>query len=167
MNYHVRVGNENFSVTNANVEAGTAKVNGNSVKVDLRRVRGELYHFWYDGEVFAVQFDHGKGEVTIGPHTFAIHIEDERSAAIKKLHQGAQTDTGIISLKAPMPGLIVRLEVQPGSLVKKGQSLVVIEAMKMENEIKSPQTATVTAILVAAGTAVEKGAALLQLKPAA
>lgn len=167
MNYHVRVGNENFTVTNVNAEAGTAKINGQTAQVDLRRVRGELYHFWYNGDVFAVQIDHGKGEVTIGPHTFAIQIEDERSAAIKKLQHGAQTDTGIISLKAPMPGLIVRLEVQPGSLVKKGQSLVVIEAMKMENEIKSPHTATVTTVLVAAGTAVEKGAALLQLKPAA
>ena len=166
MNYHVRVGNENFSVTHVNAEAGAAQINGQAVSVDLRHVRGALYHFWYNGEVFAVQFDHGKGEITIGPHTFTLQVEDERSAALKKLQRGTQADSGIVPLKAPMPGLIVRLEVQPGSSVKKGQSLVVIEAMKMENEIKSPLTATVVDILVSAGTAVEKGAVLLHLKAA-
>ncbi len=167
MNYHVRVGNENFSVTHVNVEAGAAQINGEAVAIDLRHVGGALYHFWYNGEIFAVQFDHGKGEITIGPHTFAIQIEDERSAALKKLQGGAPADSGIVSLKAPMPGLIVRLEAQPGALVKKGQSLVVIEAMKMENEIKSPLTGTVAEVLIAVGTAVEKGAALLHLKSAA
>ncbi len=167
MNYSVRVGNENFAITSVSTGSGRAKVNGAAAKVDLRHVRGNLYHLLLNDEAFAVQFDHDKSEVTIGPHTFAVQIEDERSATIKKMHRGAQAETGITTIKAPMPGLIVRLEVQPGDMVKKGQGLVVIEAMKMENEIKSSLAGTVAEIMVEARMTVEKDAPLLRIKPAA
>jgi pyruvate carboxylase subunit B len=63
-----------------------------------------------------------------------------------------------------MPGLIVRVQVQPGDRVQPGQGLVVMEAMKMENELRAPATATVKAIAVAPGQAVEKGALLVEME---
>jgi pyruvate carboxylase subunit B len=71
--------------------------------------------------------------------------------------------TGTAEIKAPMPGMVVRLPAQKGDAVKKGQSLVVIEAMKMENDLKSPADGIVTAIHVAERTAVEKNARLITL----
>jgi biotin carboxyl carrier protein len=166
MKYSVRVGNENFLITTTNAGAGLAQINGAPAQADLRRIRDNLYHLILNGEAFAVQFEHGSGEVKIGAHTFTVTVEDERRAAIKKAQRGDQAETGITTVQAPMPGLIVRLEVRPGDVVKKGEGLVVIEAMKMENEIKSPLAGTVAEIMIAARTTVEKGAPLLRLKAA-
>jgi len=65
---------------------------------------------------------------------------------------------------APMPGLIVRVNVSPGDTVAAGQGLVVVEAMKMENELKAPADGVVARVSVEAGAAVEKGAVLVVLE---
>jgi len=67
-------------------------------------------------------------------------------------------------LKAPMPGIIVSVNVTPGAYVKKGQVLVVLEAMKMENEIVAPRDAIVSQIIVAKGMSVSTGDILLALQ---
>ncbi|MEK6254015.1 MAG: acetyl-CoA carboxylase biotin carboxyl carrier protein subunit, partial [Gemmatimonadales bacterium] len=67
-------------------------------------------------------------------------------------------------LRAPMPGLIVRVEVQEGQEVEKGDSLVVMEAMKMENELRADAPGLVLSIEVEAGQAVERDAVLLKLE---
>ena len=72
--------------------------------------------------------------------------------------------TGPAPLVAPMPGMIVRVNVQVGDAVQPGQGLVVMEAMKMENELRAPAAATVKAVHAQPGTAVEKGALLLELE---
>ena len=68
------------------------------------------------------------------------------------------------SIEAPMPGSIVSVAVKPGDAVKKGQLLLVLEAMKMENEIVAPQDGTVTAVHVQAGASVDSGAPLLTIE---
>jgi pyruvate carboxylase subunit B len=70
---------------------------------------------------------------------------------------------GPAPLVAPMPGLVVRVETSVGEVVQAGQPLVVMEAMKMENELRSPATGTVSAIKAVVGQAVEKGAVLIEL----
>ena len=69
-------------------------------------------------------------------------------------------------VEVPMPGKVIALEVAPGDRVEKGQGLVVVEAMKMENEIKAPCAGLVTRIAVEAGAQLEKGALLLEIGPA-
>ena len=95
-----------------------------------------------------------------------IGIEDDRSRHIRSLAGAGKSVTSSGVLKAPMPGLVVRIAVQEGDLVAAGTSLVVLEAMKMENELKAPSAGTVGAIRVSAGQAVEKGQVLLLLAPA-
>lgn len=80
--------------------------------------------------------------------------EQGDSSAGAKAKKGAR-------IKSQMPGKIVRILVQAGAEVKKGQSLLVMEAMKMENEIKSPQDGVIKAVKVAEGQAVESGAELI------
>jgi hypothetical protein len=77
--------------------------------------------------------------------------------------QGARKGTRI---RSQMPGKIVRLLVREGAAVEKGQSLLVMEAMKMENEIRAPQAGRVSAVKVAEGQAVETGADLMMIDPA-
>lgn len=99
----------------------------------------------------------------------AVHdvaIEDERARHIRSLvaSSGGASSGGV--LKAPMPGLVVRVQVAVGDRVEPGTPLVVLEAMKMENELKATLPGVVVAVRVEVGAAVDKGALLLELGPA-
>jgi biotin carboxyl carrier protein len=94
---------------------------------------------------------------------FDVEALDERTRAIRELTRATERRAGPAPLVAPMPGLIVRVEVREGDVVRPGQGLVVMEAMKMENELRTTSGGTVQAVLVQPGAAVEKGAVLIQL----
>jgi len=91
-------------------------------------------------------------------------LADLDFGAIRELSGKNAGPTGPAPLIAPMPGLIVRVNAQPGDQVQAGQGLVVMEAMKMENELRAPAAGRVKAVLAGPGTAVEKGAVLVELE---
>ena len=95
---------------------------------------------------------------------YEVEALDERTRAIRELSGAGKEASGPAPLLAPMPGMIVRVAVQVGDTVEPGQSLVVMEAMKMENELRATSAGTVKAVLAQPGTAVEKGAVLLELE---
>ena len=101
--------------------------------------------------------------VLMNGHRFAIEALDARTRAIRDLSAASGAASGPAPLVAPMPGMIVRISVAPGDTVVAGQSLIVMEAMKMENELRAAGAGTVTAVRVVAGTAVQKGAVLVEL----
>ncbi len=107
-----------------------------------------------------------RGRYTLWLDGFRYEVEalDERTRAIRELSGAGQAASGPAPLLAPMPGMIVRVAVQVGEPVVPGQGLVVMEAMKMENELRATSAGVVKAVLVQAGTAVEKGALLLELE---
>jgi len=88
---------------------------------------------------------------------------DERMRTIRDLTAASAAASGPAPLVAPMPGLVVRVAVAPGDIVVAGQGLVVVEAMKMENELRATSPGVVTAVHAVAGTAVDKGAVLVEL----
>ena len=88
---------------------------------------------------------------------------DERMRAIKDLTAASAAASGPAPLVAPMPGLVVRITVSVGDTVTAGQGLAVIEAMKMENELRASAAGVVTAVRVLPGQAVDKGAVLVEL----
>lgn len=97
---------------------------------------------------------------------FEVEALDERTKHIRGLigtGKGA-TSGGII--KAPMPGLVIRVLVEAGQTVNPGDPVVVLEAMKMENELKAPVAGTVERVEVRVGQAVEKGAVVVEVRPA-
>lgn len=95
-------------------------------------------------------------------HRLVVETEAEHQVAARP---AAGPSRRIEDVRAPMPGLVVAVEVTEGQPVEAGQGLVVIEAMKMENELRAPAAATVRAVHVAAGSAVEKGAVLVDFDP--
>ncbi|HKW46059.1 MAG TPA: acetyl-CoA carboxylase biotin carboxyl carrier protein subunit [Gemmatimonadaceae bacterium] len=107
-----------------------------------------------------------RGRYTLWVDGFRFEVEalDERSRAIRELSAAASAPKGPAPLVAPMPGMIVRINVNEGDVVKPGQGLVVMEAMKMENELRATTGGAVRRVLVAPGTAVEKGALLLEME---
>ncbi len=117
-----------------------------------------------DGQSFAFELAEQRGElfVSMRGQTNRFDVADDRTlrlraaeAALSGAVEGTQT------MNAPMPGKIVKILVKVGDAVTEGQGLVVVEAMKMENELKSPKAGTVTRVLTTEGTAVENGAPLV------
>ena len=93
-----------------------------------------------------------------------VEVEDERTARLARFGGGAQRRTGQEVVRAPMPGLVVRVNVQAGQSLQRGECLVVLQAMKMENELGSPRDATVKAVSIQPGQAVEHGQVLVELE---
>ena len=95
---------------------------------------------------------------------YVVDALDERARAIRDLSGSAVASSAPRHLTAPMPGLVVRVNVSSGDAVAAGQSLVVMEAMKMENELRAPAEGKVKAVRCAVGTAVEKGTVLVEFE---
>jgi biotin carboxyl carrier protein len=104
----------------------------------------------------------GEGwRITIRGRDYIVDIESERARAIREL-TGRDEASGPSDLMAPMPGLVVKVLVEPGQVVRAGDGLVVVEAMKMENELRAAADGRVTGVEVAPGQAVERDELLVR-----
>ena len=115
-----------------------------------------------EGQSFFVEFDEKGDEVSVllrGQLT-RFDVADERKLRLRAATAGFAVE-GKQTVVAPMPGKIVKIFVKVGDVVTEGQGLVVVEAMKMENELKAPKAGTVTEIITREGATVENGAPLL------
>ena len=151
------------------VEGGEITIDGERVAARLVDVEGTPVSLLTVGDqVYRLVARRGgvRGEYTLSldGHRFAVEALDERTRAIRDMTAASAAAAGPAPLVAPMPGLIVRVNVAVGDAVAAGQGLVVMEAMKMENELRATTAGTVRAVLVQPGTAVEKGAVLLELE---
>ncbi len=109
----------------------------------------------------------GKGhwQIEVEGRRYEAQVNDRgQEAALQALVARGAT-AGIAPLRAPMPGLVVRVEVEVGQVVEPGDGVVIVEAMKMENELRAPARARVTGLPVEAGMAVEKDAVLVEFGP--
>lgn len=113
-----------------------------------------------------VQKRHGRGRYTLWVDGYRFEAEglDERTRAIRDLSAANAGPVGPAPVIAPMPGLIVRVSVSVGDRVEAGQGVVVIEAMKMENELRATAAGVVRSVEVSVGMAVEKGTLLVALE---
>lgn len=107
----------------------------------------------------------GQYDLSIDGYRFVVEALDERTRTIRELAGASARPAGPAHLLAPMPGLVVRVNVQEGEHVRAGQGLVVMEAMKMENELRATAAGIVRRVVVSPGSAVEKGTTLLEMEP--
>jgi biotin carboxyl carrier protein len=108
----------------------------------------------------------GRGRYTLWVDGYRFEVEalDERTRAIRDMSAATAAPSGPAPVRAPMPGLIVRINVKVGDVVEAGQGVVVMEAMKMENELRATAAGRVKSVEVVPGAAVEKGAVLVALE---
>ena len=114
-----------------------------------------------DTASYSVMLDQGATDVKVHLRgsTYPIEILDERRLRMRRA-SGKFTMEGRQTVTAPMPGRVVKILVRQGEAVKEGQGLLIIEAMKMENEMKAPRDGVVVELAVKEGQAVEHGAKL-------
>jgi biotin carboxyl carrier protein len=105
----------------------------------------------------------GQYTLVLNGRRHTVEALDARTRAIRDLSAATAGPAGPAPLIAPMPGMIVRVSVAPGDVVVAGQGLIVMEAMKMANELRAAGPGTVAVVRVTPGTAVQKGAVLVEL----
>jgi pyruvate carboxylase subunit B len=110
------------------------------------------------------QVGRGRWSLVVNGERREAEVMDERARHIRSLASAGGQVQRSGTFKAPMPGLVVRVQVEPGQTVGPGGGLLVLEAMKMENELRTPAGGRVRAVLVEPGQAVEKGQALVELE---
>jgi biotin carboxyl carrier protein len=107
----------------------------------------------------------GRWTITRRGERCEVEVVDERTRHIRSLTGAGDRARGPASLKAPMPGLVVRVQVEVGQAVAAGAGVVVLEAMKMENELRAAAAGVVRTVRVRTGEAVEKGQVLVEFDP--
>ncbi|MGQ0812899.1 MAG: biotin/lipoyl-containing protein [Gemmatimonadota bacterium] len=164
MRYYVTIGERTFEV---DLAGGKVTVDGEPVDVELLPVSGTpLRRLAVNGQSHRLIADRGdvRGEwdLHLDAERVIADVVDERTRAIRALTARSTATHAPKPVRAPMPGMVVRVEVRPGDKVKAGQGVVIMEAMKMENELKADAAGTVSKVAIAAGTAVEKGVVLIE-----
>jgi biotin carboxyl carrier protein len=162
MKYFVTIAGKTVEV---DLSGNTPLVDGEPVAAELVNLPGTAVRsVLLDGTVLTLAAEpaahRAMWELTLVGRRFTAEVIDERTRTIREMTGGANV-TVDKNVKAPMPGLVTRIEVEVGQAVRAGEGLVVVEAMKMENELKAPADGVVTRIEVAPGQTVEKGAVLV------
>lgn len=102
-------------------------------------------------------------QVLLLGNLYSVRVEDEREKRLRAAAGGRAIERGEFHLKAPMPGLVVAIPVSEGQRVNKGDVLVILESMKMQNELKSPREGVVARLRVGVGDSVEQSQTLLSV----
>jgi biotin carboxyl carrier protein len=137
------------------------------LEVDLAAVSGQpLYSLIVNGESFEgyVYPDEQRWQVLLRGRSYSVNIEDEREKRLQTSEAGLSGPGGQeFTLKAPMPGLAVAVPVKEGQQVEKGQILIILESMKMQNELRAPFSGAIARLRVKAGEIVQQKQVLLKL----
>lgn len=164
MKYYARVGDTEYEVV---IDQGQILINGEPITVDLTAIgTPELYSILYGGRSYdlLVQSERSNYTITFRSEQYVIQVEDERTRRLNLGRQAPALPQGELPIRAPISGLIVKVLVEPGDSVEDGQPLVILEAMKMENEIRSLRAGVIKSVAVAAGKRVEQNEVLLVLE---
>jgi biotin carboxyl carrier protein len=131
--------------------------------LDFREAEPGVYSVMCGNRSYEVRVLPGRDawQVEIGGRSFSVEVEDPRNGHARRKGQGKE---GRRDVTAPMPGKVVRVLVEAGATVEEGQGLVVVEAMKMQNEMKAPKSGTVIALAARTGASVTAGEVLVTLE---
>ena len=159
MKYEVRIGGKTRVVElTRNSETWRISLDGNPLDADAVEVATNTFSILLDGESYEVRITpkpDGKLVVNTSTEEFTCEVADPR--AWRGRRHGAMEAEGRQQITAPMPGKVVRVLANAGDKVEAGQGILVVEAMKMQNEIRSPKSGRVEKILVSEGQAVNSG----------
>lgn len=157
MIFNVTVNQRDYRVELESQEGGAweCRVNGEPISVNAAHTAPGVLSLLIDGESFEVIGSKSSPHVAIGGVRYSIEVRDPRVWRTSKARAGARD--GPKKIVAPMPGKVVRVIAPAGTEVEQGTGVIVIEAMKMQNELKSPKKGKVVAISATEGDTVNAG----------
>jgi biotin carboxyl carrier protein len=167
MKYFVTIGDENYEVA---VDGSQITVDGEPVTADMRHVGTP--------DLYSLLLDHSSHEVLVQPPgeqrnvydvlvegtRYVVKVQDERSRRLALADRRLKAPASELAVKAPIPGLVVKVVATPGESVSEGQTLLMLEAMKMENDVRAPRAGVIHEVRVQAGDQVTLGQVMITLK---
>ena len=162
----IKVNNtEEWTIEPSAADKREGKINGESYKLDLHEIKQGSFHVIRNNKSFTVEvlkMDPSRKSILllVNGNKYQVDLRDKYDELLSSL--GMNMNARVIKeLKAPMPGMVLDILVQPGDEVTKDQPLIVLEAMKMENVLKAPSDAKIKSVNISKGMAVEKNQVLI------
>lgn len=115
-------------------------------------------------EILETDFFQKRYVIKVNGNVYEVRLQDAMDQLVNRLGLSIKTTHRVKDIKAPMPGLVRRIEVSPGQEIKEGDPILILEAMKMENVLKSPGEGRIAKVLVSEGAPVEKGQVLVEVE---
>jgi biotin carboxyl carrier protein len=160
-------GKEKHKVVFDHKSAWTGTINDKPFSCDVISPESQKFHVIRDHQSYEIEIVEADIEaktmlLKVNGHSYPVSVADKFDELLASMGMDKAANKKVNELKAPMPGLVLNVLVNEGQEVKKGDAIIVLEAMKMENILKSPADVTVKKIAVKKGVAVEKGQVLVQ-----
>jgi biotin carboxyl carrier protein len=164
--YHVKVNQQN--TYDVNVEANAITLNNEQKDISFAALSENKYHVLmnnksYNVEVISINTELKTASLKVNNRVYECEIKDQFDDLLKSLGLDNLNTKKLNDIKAPMPGLVLKVLIEEGQEFKKGDNLLVLEAMKMENILKAPDDGKVKSVKIKPGDKVEKNEILLLL----
>ncbi len=167
MQFEATFGDSVFDVA-LNLDESTAEINKDDIEFELVE-RSDSQILFRVGtklhKIRNIRVDGGEIECTVDGKWITANLKNEQQLLLEKLGFKTASEKSIGSLQAPMPGKILELLSSEGDEVELGEPVAILEAMKMENELKAPCAGTIQSISVTTGASVEKNQIILEIEP--
>ncbi|MDB5132904.1 MAG: gcdC [Mucilaginibacter sp.] len=142
------------------------QINGEIINANIKRINSSQWHIInnlasYNVEVINFNRSEKTAGIKVGNHIYTITVKDQFDILLDQLGLSNLNAAKVSDIKAPMPGLVLKVFVTEGMEIKKGDNLFILEAMKMENIIKAPADSIIKTVKIKPGDKVEKGQILL------
>ncbi len=162
--YSVTIKDKNFEVE---LNGDKGKIGELEFKYDLKKINGNLYLFKFNDSIYETPVVERSGNefcITLEGLKYEVIARTELEEKSRKILAKSGESSAALQVNSPMPGLILKVFKKAGEEVKKGEPLLVLEAMKMENEIKSPKQGKVVKLFVEEGSKVEKNEPMITIE---
>ncbi len=164
MKYITTIGDQQYEIEINSDDEIT--VDGQMLSVDFQTIADQpVYSVILDGKSHEASIHSTETglQVLLRGQLFEVVVEDERQRRLRKSSGGIPVHGGELQIKSPMPGLVITVPVEEGQEIKQGDNLIILESMKMQNEIKAPRDGKVMRVRVTAGDSVDQNQLLLTL----
>jgi acetyl/propionyl-CoA carboxylase alpha subunit len=167
--YKIKVNDRFEFVTNTNGVTGITTVDDNVIEGDISQVKENLYHLIiknksYTAEIVTADYKTREFKIRVNNNIYSLKARDKYDDLLKKMGFEMKNNLKADAIRAPMPGLVLEVKVTDGQKITKGDPVLVLEAMKMENILKATSDGMVKRVAVAKGDKVEKNDLLIELE---